>query len=210
MNKILIQLICFVFCFGFLNAQQIQKAEGGQFLLQSGKVYTQAKGLISADILIDNGRIQKVGAKLSSSTAKIIDCSGLEIYPGMIDSGTKLGLAEISAVSLTQDHSEIGSFTPHMEALTAVNPNSVNIPVNRVNGITTVLAVPSGGLFPGKAALIDLQGYTPDQMYAGFKASVLRFPSSGKRGRWDRRSKEDIQKDNKKAKKKLTDFWKKC
>jgi len=111
---------------------------------------------------------------------------------------------------LTQDHNEIGEYTPHMNALTAINPSSVNIPVNRVNGITTSLAVPSGGRFPGTAALINLHGYTPEQMYAGFSGVVFNFPSSGKRGRWDRRSEEDIKKDAEKAQKGLNEFWDKA
>jgi len=77
--------------------------------------------------------------------------------------------------------------------------------VTRVNGVTTVLAVPSGGKFAGQAALIDLHGYTPDQMYAGFETAVLYFPSTGKRSRWDRRSEEDIKKDAEKSMKQLTD-----
>ena len=202
-------LFCLLMIEG-LTAQMVEKAEGGTFLLQGGQVYDHDKGMMGADLLIKDGVIAEIGNGISAPNAKVIDCTGLEIYPGMIDSGTKLGLAEISAVSLTQDHSEIGTYTPHMEALTAVNPNSVNIPVNRVNGITTVLAVPGGGLFPGKAALINLHGYTPQQMYADFKAPILRFPSTGKRGRWDRRSTEDIKKDSDKALKKLNKFWKNC
>lgn len=191
-----------------LAGQGIQKAEGGTFLLKDGQVYTHDKGLIGADLLIKDGVIAAVGTDISDNDAKVVECKGLEIYPGMIDAGTKLGIAEVGAVSLTQDHNEHGEYTPHMQALTAVNPSSVNIPVNRVNGITTVLTVPSGALFPGTAAAIDLHGYTPEQMYAGFKGVVLNFPSSGKRGRWDRRSAEDIKKDNEKKLKKLNKFWK--
>ena len=94
-----------------------------------------------------------------------------------------------------------------MDALTAVNPNSVLIPVTRVSGVTSVITYPSGGLFPGTAALINLQGYTPEQMYGGFKAIVINFPSTGKRGRYDKRSEEDIKKDGDKAVKKLNDTW---
>ena len=191
-----------------VHAQQIQKATYGTFLLTGGQVYTHDKGMIGADILIKDGLIAAVGKKLSAEEAVTVDCAGLEIYPGMIDGGTKLGLAEIGAVSLTQDHNENGEFTPHMQALTAVNPSSVNIPVNRVNGITTVITMPSGALFPGTAAAIDLHGYTPEQMHAGFKAVILNFPSTGKRGRWDRRSDEEIKKASTKKLKKLNDFWK--
>src|SRR5690606_4444640 len=137
----------------------------------------------------------------------VIDCSGKFIYPGMIDGGTKLGLVEINSVAETVDYMEIGNFTPNMQALTTVNPNSVAIPVTRVSGVTTVLAVPAGGLFPGTAALINLNGYTPDQMFAGFKGIVMNFPSSGRRGRFDRRSDEDIKKANEKALKEANDLW---
>lgn len=187
--------------------QQVEKPYGGTFLLKNGKVETVLTGTIDADVLIEDGLIKEVAEQINHPGAQQIDCKGLIIYPGMIDSGTKLGLAEIGAVSLTQDHNEIGEFTPHMEALTAVNPNSVNIPVNRVNGITSVLAVPSGGRFPGKAALINLHGYTPEQMFAGFKGVVFNYPSTGRRGRWDRRTDEEIKKASDKAQKKLKSFW---
>jgi len=193
----------------FLSAQGIEKAEGGMFLLKNGQVYDHDKGMVTADILIRNGVINDIGKNLvQPKDAKVVDCTGLEIYPGMIDAGTKLGIAEVGAVSLTQDHNEHGEYTPHMQALTAVNPSSVNIPVNRVNGVTTVLTVPSGSLFPGTAAAIDLHGYTPQQMYAGFKGVVLNFPSTGKSSRWDRRSAEDIKKDSEKKLKRLKKFWK--
>jgi imidazolonepropionase-like amidohydrolase len=94
-----------------------------------------------------------------------------------------------------------------MQVLTTVNPNSEAIGVTRVSGVTTVLTVPTGGLFPGTAALINLNGYTPDQMYGGFKAIVMNFPSSGRRGRFDRRSDEDIKKDSEKALKEANEIW---
>ena len=206
--KTTIFITILLLCTGMLMSQQILPSEDGPFILKNGQVYDHDKGLVSADLYINKGKIEAIGKGLSYPKAKSVDCTGLSIYPGMIDSGTKLGLAEISSVSLTNDFNEIGTYTPHMEALTAVNPSSVNIPVNRVNGVTTVIAAPTGGLFPGKAALIDLHGYTPEQMYAGFNGVILRFPSSGKRGRWDSRSDEDILKANKAALKKLNAFWK--
>jgi len=210
MRSILIFALTLLFSSSLTVSAQQAKSENGMFLLKGGEVETVLNGKIKADVLIVDGMIQEVNDQIQHPEAQVVDCKGLVIYPGMIDSGTKLGLAEISAVSLTQDHNEIGDFTPHMDALTAVNPNSVNIPVTRVNGVTSSLAVPSGGKFPGQAALIDLHGYTPEQMFAGFKAVVFNFPSSGKRGRWDRRSAEDIKKDADKAKKSLKEFWDKA
>jgi len=184
------------------------KPRSGKFLLKNATVVTITKGVLNnTSVLVENGKIMDIGTSIAANGAEEIDCTGLFIYPGMIDSGTRLGLAEVSSVAETVDYSEVGNFTPNMQALTAVNPNSEAIPVTRVSGVTTVLTVPSGGLFPGTAALINLNGYTPDQMYAGFKAVVMNFPSSGRRGRFDRRSDEDIKTANEKSLKEANEIW---
>ncbi len=187
------------------------KPRTGKFLLQNATVVTITKGVLNnTSVLIENGKIAQVGTNISADGAEVIDCTGMFIYPGMIDSGTRLGLVEVSSVAETTDYSEVGNVSPNMQALTAVNPNSEAIPITRVSGVTTALTVPSGGLFPGTAALINLMGYTPDQMYAGFKAVVMNFPSSARRGRFDRRSDEDIKKDNEKALKEANEIWEKA
>jgi imidazolonepropionase-like amidohydrolase len=184
------------------------KPRTGKFLLQHATVVTVTKGtLTNTSVLVENGKITQVGTNISAAGAEVIDCTGKFIYPGMIDGGTRLGLVEVSSVAETVDYAEIGNVTPNMQALTTVNPNSEAIGVTRVSGVTTVLTVPTGGLFPGTAALINLNGYTPDQMYGGFKAVVMNFPSSGRRGRFDRRSDEDVKKDSDKALKEANEIW---
>lgn len=189
------------------GAQMVAKAQKGPWLLKGGTVHTVSNGTIPADVLIEGEKIVSIGTDLTAENATVVDCTDKHIYPGFIDGGTYLGLGEISAVSLTQDMAELGDFTPNMKALTAVNPNSVNIPVTRTNGVTTVLTQPRGGQWPGTAAVIDLYGYTPQRMYAGFEAVRLVYPATGKRGRWDRRSAEDIKKAADKAAKKLNKVW---
>lgn len=199
------------FCLTFLaQAQLIGKAEYGTFALENATIITVTNGIKFGTVLISEGEITGIGDVKIPENAKRIDCKGKFIYPGFIDSGTKLGLNEIGAVSLSKDAHEVGNFTPHMKALTAINPSSVLIPVTRVSGVTTVLSVPQYSLFPGTAALINLWGYTPKQMYAGFEGIVINFPSTGRRGRWDKRSEEDVKKDAKKSLEKLDDYWKKA
>lgn len=208
MKTILKSLILLLLAAGVAHAQS-QKGEYGTFALQNATLHTVTDGVIqNATLLIEDGKIAALGTNVTvPSGATVIDCTDKHIFPGMIDSGTRLGLTEIGAVDRTQDFREIGEVIPHMEALTAVNPNSVLIPVTRVSGVTTVITMPSGGLFPGQAALIDLYGYTPEQMYAGFSAPILNFPSSGRRGWWDRRSDEEIEKATKKAMEQLNGVW---
>ena len=192
-----------------LTAQQVEKSTYRTVALINASVETITNGRIeNATVVIRDGKIEAVGRDIIvPGDAQVIDCKGLTIYPGMVDAGTHLGLQEIESLSLTQDYDEIGELTPEMDALTAVNPNSVLIPVTRVSGVTSVITYPTGGLFPGTAALINLHGYTPEQMYGGFKAIIINFPSSGRRGRYDRRTDEEVKKDSDKAIKKLNDTW---
>ncbi|NNF03864.1 MAG: amidohydrolase, partial [Rhodothermales bacterium] len=163
------------------------KPRQGTYAIMNAKIETVTNGTIEhGTIVIEADRIVAVGEYVEiPPDAEIIDAVGLEVYPGMIDSGTQLGLTEIGSVDETTDASELGDITPQMEALTAVNPNSVLIPVARVGGVTTVISEPSGGMLPGTAALINLVGYTPDQMHAGgVRLLVLDFPTKRQRFRW--------------------------
>jgi imidazolonepropionase-like amidohydrolase len=191
---------------------QSPKGKYGTFALTNATVFTVTKGIVNnGTVIIRNGKIEAVGTNITiPSGAEVIDCKGQFIYPGMIDSGTRLGLVEVSSDPRTTDFNEVGDIVPQMKALTAVNPNSALIPVTRVSGVTTVIASPEGSMFPGTAALINLHGYTPDQMYAGFEGVVLNFPNTGRRGFWDRRTDDEIKKATDKAMEKLNDVWDKA
>lgn len=192
-----------------VTAQIPEKGKYGTFVLTNASIETVTKGVINnGTVIVTNGKITYVGAATTAPQgAEVIDCKGKWIYPGFIDGGTNLGLSEVGSDQRTRDYNEIGDVIPQMQALTAVNPNSALIPVTRVSGVTTVIANPSGGTFPGTSALINLYGYTPDQMYAGFKGVVVNFPSTGRRGGFDRRSDDDIRKAAEKSMKKLNDVF---
>jgi imidazolonepropionase-like amidohydrolase len=206
--KKIIYLILFV-CSGVAALAQVPKGKYGTFVLTNATVETVTKGTINnGTVIITNGKITYVGAATTAPQgAEVIDCKGKWIYPGFIDGGTNIGLSEVGSDQRTRDLNEIGEVIPQMQALTAVNPNSALIPVTRVSGVTTALTAPVGGMLPGTAALINLHGYTPDQMYANFKGVVVNFPSTGRRGGFDRRSDEDIKTASEKAMKKLNEVF---
>jgi len=199
---------------GVLMQTQAQSPKGkyANVALTNATIETVTKGTIqNGTVLIVDGKIAGVGTNVSiPAGTEIIDCKGKFIYPGMIDAGTNLGLNEISAVARTTDFNEIGEVIPQMKALTAVNPNASAIPVTRVSGVTTALTIPTGGMLSGTAALINLHGYTPDQMYAGFEGIVLNFPNTGRRGFFDRRTEDEIKKASEKALTNLNDVWEKA
>ena len=162
------------------------QAAGGTYVIRGGTVVPVVGAKIpNGIVLISGGKIQAVGAQVASPPgATVIDATGLFVYPGMIDSGTELGLTEIGSVPGSTDTREIGDFNPQDVALTAVNAHSELIPVTRVNGVTTVVTSATGALMSGTAALIDLWGWTPDEMAIKPRvAQVMSYPSSGGGGR---------------------------
>ncbi len=215
MKKIIFSLL-FIICLfkADLFAQidgEVVKPYKADFLLQNARVVTVTQGILEdTDLLIKDGKIAAIGQNLAPQNYTLVDCSGKSVYPGFIDSGTSLGLVEVNSLPETQDFMELGKLTPQMQALTAVNPNAVAIPVTRVSGVTTVLTQPRGGYFPGTAALIQLNGYTPDQMDAGFRAVIMNFPSAAKSGDYDSRSEETIQKEAQKKRDEIDEIWKKA
>jgi len=162
------------------------QATTGTYVIRGGTVVPVVGARIpNGTVVISGGKIQAVGANVQAPQgATVIDATGLFVYPGMIDSGTELGLTEIGSVSGSTDTREIGDFNPQDVALSAVNAHSELIPVTRVNGVTTVVTSATGALMSGTAALIDLWGWTPDDMAIKARvAQVMSYPSSGGVGR---------------------------
>lgn len=139
------------------------------------KIFTLAGAPIEdGTVVIHDGKIAAVGAGVSIPTgAKVIDAKGLQVYPGLFDPVTQMGLSEIGAVRATVDTTETGSFNPDLVAATAVLPSSAHVPVTRAAGITEVLVVPASGgfdsekaanLIGGQASAIHLAGWTAGEM----------------------------------------------
>ncbi len=158
------------------------------YAIKGAKIYTLAGPAIDNGIVvIRDGKIAAVGADVAiPSDAQVIDATGMELYPGMFDPITQIGLVEIAQVSATMDVSELGDFNPELVAATAVNPASAHIPVTRANGITEVIAVPGsagfdsqgGGTIPGQASAFNLAGWTMDDMQLQRSvAMILNWPS---------------------------------
>ena len=178
-----------LFCAVLLSSSTGAQATKTQsYAIKGGKVYTLAGAPIENGIVvIRDGRIIAVGANVAiPADAQVIDATGLEVYPGMFDAVTQIGLAEISQVSATMDVSELGSYNPELVAATAVNPASAYIPVTRANGITEVIAAPgtagfdsqSGGIITGQASAFNLAGWTMNDMQLNRSvAMVINWPS---------------------------------
>lgn len=150
------------------------------FLLRGATIHpVSGPDIPNGVLLVKEGRIAEVGAtRAVPKGVRVIEAKGLHVYPGLIDSGTEIGLSEVTAVRETVDVAEIGDFNPQLRAIVAVHPASEHIPVTRANGITTVVTAPSGGIISGQAALIHLDGWTWEQMQVRSPVSmILQFPT---------------------------------
>src|ERR671927_442674 len=94
---------------------------------------------------------------------------------------TNMGLTEVSSGAPgTIDTTELGDMNPNVAASWAVNPSSSHIAVTRVEGVTSVLSMPSGGTISGQAAFINLAGSSPREMAVVPQAAlVVNFPALG-------------------------------
>lgn len=137
--------------------------------------------IANGTVVIRNGRIEAAGAGVATPAgAVVLDGRGLFVYPGLIDSGDRMGLTEIGSVPGGQDTQELGQYNPQNDVISAVNPSSVHIPVTRANGVTSAVTSAEGGMIQGTAALIDLAGWTPGEMATkGRVAMVMTYPRIG-------------------------------
>ena len=139
-------------------------------VLKGGKVLTITHGIIPNGVVVmENGKITAVGPAASTkapANAKVIDVTGMTVYPGLIDSETTLGLTEISADQSTNDMVEPSDeIMPQMHVYDAFHAESELIPVTRINGITNAIVAPSSrDTLPGQDSFIQLAGRDAQEM----------------------------------------------
>ncbi|HEY8468545.1 MAG TPA: amidohydrolase family protein [Longimicrobiales bacterium] len=179
-------------------------------VIRGGTVHPVSGPSFVGNVVIQGGRIAAVGADVNAPPgARVIDATGLHVYPGLFDAGTQLGLIEVESIDVTADIDELGDFTPHLQARTAVHPASEHIPVARANGITHTLALPggrsAGGGFAGQGSVFNLAGWTIEEMEITPSAvMVMNWPARGGGGGFgpgggQQRSARDIREEHERA-----------
>lgn len=140
-------------------------------------------------IVIRGGLIVAVGANVAAPPdARIIDGTGLSVYPGMIDANTNLGMPAsqtrpaggggggggLAALLAAQQQptpavaspnsSQPVGLQPEILASDVIRPGGEQIEAARNAGLTAALTAPREGIFMGQSAVINLAGETPQQM----------------------------------------------
>lgn len=185
---------------GFVGAPAVQ-AQQQVYAITNAKVFPiSGPAIEGATVVIRGGKIAAVGKGVAvPSGAKVIDGKGLEVYPGMFNAITEIGLNEIGeGVPGSVDTQELGEYNPQLVAATAVNPASAHIPVVRAEGITEVISAPGvgggggfggggGTVITGQASLFNLAGWTMDEMQIKRSAAMVvnwpTLPGGGGGGR---------------------------
>jgi imidazolonepropionase-like amidohydrolase len=158
----------------FLLAQTIAITGGTVYPVSGPKID-------NATVLIRDGRIAAVGTNVAiPAGATRIDAAGKWVTPGLIDGAGNMGLREIGAVQSTNEGTLRGNeVAAAFNVAEGINPASTLIPVTRIEGVTTTLAVPGGDLIWGQAVLIDLDGTTIEAMVAKAPVAIVADLSEG-------------------------------
>ena len=175
-------------------------------LLKNGVIHTVSNGVIQGSILFDNGKITHVGEFIAPQVGtEVIDLEGKHVYPGFIAAVSGIGLVEINAVDVTNDHSERGDFNPNVRANVAYNPDSEIIPTTRSNGVLIANVVPASGLVSGQSSIMMMDGWTWENATLSHPSGLhINWPQMGTRtgGRFGRSVpiKKQIERRNKSLK----------
>ncbi|MBI83033.1 MAG: imidazolonepropionase [Planctomycetaceae bacterium] len=149
-------------------------------VLTGGTIHPiSGKPVEGGQLLFDQGRIVALGKQIAlPDNTQILDVTGKHVYPGLFDAHSSLGLVEINMVRATRDVAETGSLNPNVRVEVAVNPDSEMIPVSRSGGVLLTLTVPRGDLVAGRSAVLQLDGWTWEDMTLQSQVGMhVKWPS---------------------------------
>lgn len=153
-----------------------------------------------ATIVVSGERIVAAGAGVvAPAGARVIDARNKVVTPGLVDALSHLGTSEIELVGETNEFDAgEGAIRAAFRIADAVDPDSAVIPVSRMEGVTSAVSVPEGGLVRGQSAWLRLTGNAattilaaPAAMHASFGESG-RGPAGGSRAGIVRRLREAL------------------
>ena len=144
----------------FVSYGSAQKPQQETILFKNATVWTmEAEGVLTnTDVLIQNGKIQKIGKNLSANGARVIDATGKHLTPGIIDEHSHIGGAAIN---------EGGVNNSSMVRMYDVVDSEDQEIYRALSGGVTAIQLLHGSANPvgGQSALLKLRwGATPDEL----------------------------------------------
>ena len=121
-------------------------------LFKNATVWTsEAEGILSqTDVLIKNGKIDKVGKNLNAEGATIIDATGKHLTAGIVDEHSHIATSSINE----SGHNS----SAEVSIEDVLNPEDINIYRNLAGGVTTIQILHgSANPIGGRSAIIKLK-----------------------------------------------------
>jgi imidazolonepropionase-like amidohydrolase len=137
-------------------------------------------------IVVRDGLISAVGVAVAAPPdARVIDGTGLTVYPGIIDANTTLGIprptptpgaaqgggggfaglfGQTAPSAVSPNSTQPPGLQPELMAADIIRPGGAEIEAARNAGITAAQTAPRGNVFLGQSAVINLSGDSPQQM----------------------------------------------
>jgi imidazolonepropionase-like amidohydrolase len=180
--------VCAITLIGWVCTTRGEGGEPRYFAVKNARIVPVSGPMIeNGTVVIAKGLIQAVGTNVAiPPEAWVIDGKGLIVYPGLIDAGTNLGLAQDddakkrAAGPSASGPEDRPATTPWRVAADELKTDDKRIESWRNAGFTTALTVPDGGIFPGQATVIDLAGERPGDYVVRPRATVpLSFKPVG-------------------------------
>jgi imidazolonepropionase-like amidohydrolase len=89
-------LLALVVAAGFATVHAVYAQQQTSYAIVGAKVFPiSGPAIDGATVVIQNGKITSVGKGGAPAGAKVIDGKGLQVYPGMFNAATEIGLNEI-------------------------------------------------------------------------------------------------------------------
>ena len=137
-------------------------------LIKNGNVHDALKPEPQClDILVQDSKIVQMAPSLEvSEQAEVIDASGCEIYPGLIDAHSHIGMDGFAIRYAGLEINEMNeAVTPHLRAIDGINPFDPYLQIAAAAGVTCVGTGPgSTNVLGGTFAAIKLIGRRVDDM----------------------------------------------
>ncbi len=143
--------------------------------IKNGTLHTAvSKETFIADILIDGGKIVKIGKGLSADGAEVIDATGLHVYPGFVEAHCHIGLDGYGIGYEGHDYNELNDpVTPQVQAIDGINPFDPCMKMAAKAGVTCFATGPgSSNSIGGTFAAIKPVGTRVDNMIVKFPVAM--------------------------------------
>lgn len=133
-------------------------------VLKGGLVFSMREGAQPRvmDALVENGKICAVGEDLDCGEARIIDCTGKMVLPGLIDAHCHIGLFGTAMGERGVDGNEsTAACTPELRGIDGLNPFDPEFRRSVEHGVTTVSTGPgSANPISGQFVAMKTHGET--------------------------------------------------